>query len=61
MTNGERYAGNTHNHYVFARMCPKCNYFVCGREPSILRKYLIKDVRDYKQWLLQEVDENANN
>ena len=56
MTNVEKYAGETHNHYVFERMCPRCNCFVCGREPSDLRECLIKDTRDYKQWLLQEVD-----
>lgn len=54
MTNGEKYAGSAHNHYVFERMCPKCNCFVCGREPSDLSECLIKDVRDYREWLLQE-------
>jgi len=56
MTNGEKYAGATHNHYVYERMCPKCNCFVCGREPSVLSKCLIKDVRDYREWLLRETD-----
>lgn len=23
MTNGEKYAGETHNHYVYERMCPE--------------------------------------
>lgn len=59
MTNGEKYAGETHNHYVFERMCPKCDCFVCGREPSDFRKCLIKDVRDYRDWLLQEADEES--
>lgn len=53
MTNGEKYAGEPHNHYVYERMCPKCNYFWCGREPSAFRKCLIKDVYDYREWLLQ--------
>lgn len=56
MTNGEKYAGESHNHYVFERMCPKCN-FLCGREPSDFREcYIKKDKRDYEQWLSQEVD-----
>lgn len=50
VTNGEKYAGSTHNHYVFERVCPRCNCFVCGREPSDLRECLIKDVRDYQKW-----------
>lgn len=57
MTNAEKYggyAGSTHNHYVFERMCPKCNCFVCGREPSDFSECLIKDVRDYREWLKQE-------
>ena len=29
MTNGEKYAGETHNHYVHGRMCPTCNDFWC--------------------------------
>ena len=57
MTNGEKYAGETHNHYVYERMCPKCNYFWCRCEPSDFRKCVIKDVYDYKEWLLQEADE----
>lgn len=60
MTNGEKYAGETHNHYVFERMCPKCNDFWCGREPSDFRECLIKDAHDYRDWLLQEADENHN-
>jgi hypothetical protein len=55
MTNGEKYANSSHNHYVFERMCPKCTCFVCGREPSDFNECLIKDERDYTQWLLQEV------
>lgn len=31
MTNAEKYAGNTHNHYVHERMCPKCCCIICGR------------------------------
>ena len=57
MTNGEKYAGVTHNHYVFERMCPKCNCFVCGREPSDFSECQIKNERDYEQWLLQEVEQ----
>lgn len=51
MTNGEKYAGESHNHYVYERMCPKCNSTVCGREPSDFRKCKIKDKHDYEQWL----------
>ena len=51
MTNGEKYAGESHNHYVFERMCPKCNSTVCGREPSDFSKCRIKDKHDYEQWL----------
>ena len=51
MTNGEKYAGESHNHYVFEHMCPKCNSTVCGREPSDFRKCKIKDKHDYEQWL----------
>ena len=32
MTNGEKYAGESYNHYVSERMCPKCSSTVCGRE-----------------------------
>lgn len=60
MTNGEKYARETHNHYVFERICPKCNDFWCGREPSDFRECLIKDVHDYRDWLLQEADEVYN-
>jgi hypothetical protein len=49
MTNAEKYPSSAHNHYVFERMCPKCNCFVCGREPSDLSECLIKDVRDYRK------------
>ena len=59
MTNGEKYAGETHNHYVYECMCPKCNDFWRGREPSDFKKCLIKDVHDYRDWLLQEVDEES--
>jgi hypothetical protein len=58
MTNGEKYASSAHNHYVFERMCPKCSSFVCGREPSDFRECLIRDVADYKEWLLQEDKDN---
>ena len=51
MTNRERYSGQLHNHYVYERMCPKCNSTVCGREPSDFRECSIKDKRDYEQWL----------
>ena len=51
MTNGEKYAGESHNHYVFERMCPNCNSTVCGREPSDFRECKIKDKHDYEQWL----------
>ena len=51
MTNGEKYAGESHNHYVFERMCHKRNNTVCGREPSDFRKCQIKDKHDYEQWL----------
>ena len=51
MTNSEKYAGESHNHYVFERMCPKCNSTVCGREPSDFRECKIKDKHDYEQWL----------
>ena len=58
MTNGEKYAGETHNHYVHERMCPKCDCFVCGREPSDFREcFLGGDIYDYREWLLQEADE----
>lgn len=50
-TNAEKYTGVSHNHYVFERMCPKCNCTVCGREPSDFRECSIKDKRDYEQWL----------
>ncbi len=56
MNNGEKYAGETHNRYIYERICPKCNCFVCGRKPYDLRECLIKDVRDYRDWLLQEAD-----
>ena len=56
MTNGEKYAGESHNHYVFERMCPKCDCTVCGREPSDFRECRIKDKRDYERWLSQEAD-----
>lgn len=56
MTNRVKYVGETHNHYVFERMCPRCSCSMCPRESSELRQCLITDVRDYKQWLLQEVD-----
>lgn len=59
MINGEKYAGEPHNHYVYERMCPKCNNFWCGREPSDFRKCLIKDAHDYGEWLLQEADEES--
>ena len=55
MTNGEKYAGESHNHYVFEHMCPKCNSTVCGREPSDFRKCKIKDKRDYEKWLKEYV------
>ena len=51
MTNGEKYAGESHNHYVFERMCPNCNSTVCGREPSDFRECKIKDKHDYEKWL----------
>ena len=51
MTNGEKYAGESHNHCVFERMCSKCNCAVCGREPSDFRECSIKNEHDYKQWL----------
>lgn len=51
MTNRERYSGQLHNHYVYERMCPKCDCFVCGREPSDFRECRIKDKHDYEQWL----------
>ena len=38
MINSEKYEGESHNHYVFERMCPKCSSIVCGREPSDLRE-----------------------
>ena len=57
MTNGEKYAGETHNHYVYERMCPTCNDFWCRCEPSDFRECLIKDAHDYRDWLLQEADE----
>lgn len=60
MTNSDKYAGATHSHYVFERMCPKCHCFVCGREPSDFRECLIKDVHDYRDWLLQEADDSHN-
>ena len=60
MTNAEKYPSSAHNHYVFERMCPRCNCFVCGREPSDLRECLIKDVRDYREWLKQEYKEADN-
>ena len=55
MTNGEKYAGESHNHYVFERMCPTCNNTACGREPSDFRECRIKDKRDYEQWLKEFV------
>lgn len=58
MTNAEKYQGETHNHYVHERMCPKCNHFICGREPSDFRECLIRDVYDYRAWLLQEVKDD---
>lgn len=51
VTNGEKYAGESHNHYVFERMCPKCNCIVCGREPSDFRECSIENEHDYEQWL----------
>ena len=57
MTNGEKYAGEPHNHYVYGRMCPTGNDFWCRRYPSDFRECLIKDVHDYRDWLLQEADE----
>ena len=48
MTNRERHLGQLHNHYVYERMCPKCNSTVCGREPSDFRECKIKDKRDYE-------------
>lgn len=58
MTNGEKYAGESHNHYVFERMCPKCNNTVCGREPSDFSKCKIKDKHDYEQWLKEYNEED---
>jgi hypothetical protein len=55
MTNGEKYAGESHNHYVFERRCPKCNNTVCGREQSDFRECKIKDKHDYEQWLKEFV------
>lgn len=55
MTNHEKYAGESHNHYVFERMCPKCNCTVCGREPSDFRECRIKDKHDYEQWLKEDI------
>ena len=55
MTNGEKYAGESHNHYVSERMCPKCSSTVYGREPSDFRKCKIKDKRDYEKWLKEYV------
>lgn len=55
MTNHEKYAGESHNHYVFERMCPKCNCTVCGRESSDFRECRIKDKHDYEQWLKEYV------
>ena len=55
MTKGEKYVGESHNHYVFERMCPKCNNTVCGREPSDFRECRIKDMHDYEQWLKEYV------
>ena len=60
MTNAEKYAGNTHNHYVHERMCPKCCCIICGRDPSDFKECLIKDVCDYKKWLLQEADDGRD-
>ena len=51
MTNGEKYARESHNHYVFEHMCPKCSCTVCGREPSDFRECSIKNEHDYEQWL----------
>lgn len=48
MTNGEKYAGESHNHYVHERMCPKCNSTVCGCEPSDFRECKIKNKHDYE-------------
>jgi len=56
MTNAEKYASNAHNHYVFERICPRCKCFICGREPSDFSECLIKDERDYQEWLKQEAD-----
>ena len=55
MTNGEKYAGESHNHYVSERMCPKCSSTVCGREPSDFRECKIKDKHDYEKWLKEYV------
>ena len=55
MTNGEKYGGESHNHYVFEHMCPKCNCTVCGREPSDFRECRIKDKHDYEQWLKEDI------
>lgn len=48
MNNGEKYAGATHNHYVYECMCP-----------TDFKKCLIKDAHDYQDWLLQEADEES--
>lgn len=58
MPNDEKYAGDTHNHYMFERMCPKCTCFVCGREPLDCRVCLIKDAKKYKEWFTKEVQDN---
>ena len=55
MTNGEKYAGESHNHYVSERMCPKCSSTVCGCEPSDLRECKIKDKHDYEKGLKEYV------
>jgi len=60
MTNAEAYPHNSHNHYIYERVCPKCRHWFCPQESSDLRECLINDVKDYKEWLLEEYKENNN-